>query len=171
MCFKCFHLTVFLECCVLWFRKSIRVKWWNVCNFAFLGWRYINIDLSNPRHFEYHNEAANSPNMLNTNVAGNLVVWTSADSIQWDLWNSGWGRGVFERFRQQNVSYIFQVSTCQQYIWPCAGMLFQRPTRRPDYYVSKLGRPCLINKIWWLCLVPTSTTRFASEVGYRMAKI
>ena len=25
------------------------------------------------------------------------------------------------------------------------------------------------NKIWWLCLVPTSTTRFASDVGYRMA--
>ena len=28
-----------------------------------------------------------------------------------------------------------------------------------------------VNKIWWLCLIPTSTTRFASEVGYRMAKI
>ena len=27
------------------------------------------------------------------------------------------------------------------------------------------------NKVWWLCLVPTSTTRFASDVGYRMAKI
>ena len=29
----------------------------------------------------------------------------------------------------------------------------------------------VINKVWWLCLVPTSTTRFASEVGYRIAKI
>ena len=27
-----------------------------------------------------------------------------------------------------------------------------------------------MNKIWWLCLVPTSTTRFASDLGYRMAK-
>ena len=27
-----------------------------------------------------------------------------------------------------------------------------------------------LNKIWWLCLAPTSTTRFASDVGYRMAK-
>ena len=27
------------------------------------------------------------------------------------------------------------------------------------------------NNIWWLCLVPTSTTRFASDVGCRMAKI
>ena len=27
------------------------------------------------------------------------------------------------------------------------------------------------NKIWWLCLVPTSTTRFDSEVGYRMTKM
>ena len=26
------------------------------------------------------------------------------------------------------------------------------------------------NKIWWLCLVPTSTTRFASDVGCRMAQ-
>ena len=29
----------------------------------------------------------------------------------------------------------------------------------------------VFNKIWWVCLVPTSTTRFASDVGYRMAKI
>ena len=26
------------------------------------------------------------------------------------------------------------------------------------------------NKIWWLCLVPTSTTRFVSDLGYWMAK-
>ena len=29
----------------------------------------------------------------------------------------------------------------------------------------------IFNKIWWLCLVPTSTTGFAGELGYRMAKI
>ena len=29
----------------------------------------------------------------------------------------------------------------------------------------------LPNKVWCLCLVPTSTTRFASDVGYIMAKI
>ena len=28
-----------------------------------------------------------------------------------------------------------------------------------------------IHKLWWLCLVPTSTTMFASNAGYRMAKI
>ena len=27
------------------------------------------------------------------------------------------------------------------------------------------------NKIWWLCLVPTSDTRFASGMGYRIAKL
>ena len=27
------------------------------------------------------------------------------------------------------------------------------------------------NKGWWQCLVPTSTTRFAGDVGYRMAKM
>ena len=27
-----------------------------------------------------------------------------------------------------------------------------------------------VNRIWWLCLVPTSTTRFASDLGYRMTK-
>ena len=26
------------------------------------------------------------------------------------------------------------------------------------------------NKIWWLCLVPTSTTRFGRDVGYRVVK-
>ena len=45
------------------------------------------------------------------------------------------------------------------------------------FHVSKPGRwsancyKAPFNKIWWLCLVPTSTTRFASDVGYRMAKI
>ena len=27
------------------------------------------------------------------------------------------------------------------------------------------------NKVWWLCLVPTSTTRFAIDMGYRMARM
>ena len=30
---------------------------------------------------------------------------------------------------------------------------------------------CLGNKVWWLCLVPNSTTRFTSDVGYKIAKI
>ena len=36
--------------------------------------------------------------------------------------------------------------------------------------IEKLSMKLLRNKIWWLCLVPTSTTRFANDVGYRMAK-
>ena len=28
----------------------------------------------------------------------------------------------------------------------------------------------LWNRVWWLCLVPASTTKFASDLGYRMAK-
>ena len=28
----------------------------------------------------------------------------------------------------------------------------------------------VVNKILWLCLVPSSTTNFASDVGYRKAK-
>ena len=27
------------------------------------------------------------------------------------------------------------------------------------------------NKVWWLYKIPTSTTRFRNDVGYRMAKI
>ena len=27
------------------------------------------------------------------------------------------------------------------------------------------------NRIWWVCLVPTSTIRFASDLGYKMPKI
>ena len=33
-----------------------------------------------------------------------------------------------------------------------------------------VGSRVIFNMIWWLCLVPTSATRFASDVGYRMAK-
>ena len=29
---------------------------------------------------------------------------------------------------------------------------------------------CTANKIWWLCLVPTLTTRFVNDVGYRIVK-
>ena len=29
----------------------------------------------------------------------------------------------------------------------------------------------IFDTIWWVCLVPTSGTRFASDVGYRMSKI
>ena len=37
---------------------------------------------------------------------------------------------------------------------------------RPTNYKSVMTA----NKIWWLCLVHISTTRFASDVGYRIAK-
>ena len=33
-----------------------------------------------------------------------------------------------------------------------------------------IGFVCLLNKIWWLSLVPTLTTRFTNDVGYRMTK-
>ena len=38
------------------------------------------------------------------------------------------------------------------------------------FKTNGLQQGFVANKIWWLCLVPTSTTRFASDVGYRMAK-
>ena len=47
--------------------------------------------------------------------------------------------------------------------------------RHKQYTQETLGAKGFVsgysNKVWWLCLVPTSTTRFASDVGYRMAKI
>ena len=36
--------------------------------------------------------------------------------------------------------------------------------------VSTSGTNSMTNKFWWLCLLPTSTIRFASDLGYRMAK-
>ena len=36
---------------------------------------------------------------------------------------------------------------------------------------KRMGVYPRFNKIWWLCLVPTSTTRFASEVGWKKVKI
>ena len=47
-------------------------------------------------------------------------------------------------------------------------------TKEFAYFVLNWAFPdgnSSLNKIWWLCLVPTSTTRFASDVEYRMAKI
>ena len=40
------------------------------------------------------------------------------------------------------------------------------------YLSATLNRTtlCWNNRIWWLCLVSTSTTRFARDLGYRMAK-
>ena len=46
------------------------------------------------------------------------------------------------------------------YYWP--SMQGIHPLKTEDYNDA--------NKIWWLCLLPTSTTRFASDVGYRMAR-
>ena len=50
-----------------------------------------------------------------------------------------------------------------------SGPLFVIPCLTPSHYPNKYW--LMVNKVWWLCLVPTSTTRFASDVGYRMAKI
>ena len=43
-------------------------------------------------------------------------------------------------------------------------LYWRKPTE-----VSCMAKEC-VNKIWWLCLVPTSTTRLASDVGYKMDK-
>ena len=39
-----------------------------------------------------------------------------------------------------------------------------------EMYIFTSGNQAVI-KVWWQCLVPTSTTRFTSDVGYRMAKM
>ena len=46
----------------------------------------------------------------------------------------------------------------RQEIWLCSVLWLKKDLRYP------------IRSGGWLCLVPTSTTRFASDVGYRMAK-
>ena len=46
-------------------------------------------------------------------------------------------------------------------------MMSKQNTLNHFFITQSIG---VYNKIWWLCLVPTSTTRFASDVVYRMAK-
>ena len=56
-------------------------------------------------------------------------------------------------------------SSCHITYWSHA--LLPKHKREPNWSQSA----SVVYKIWWLCLTPTSSTRFASEVGYRMAKI
>ena len=45
------------------------------------------------------------------------------------------------------------------------------PRKMLHHHQTGLGVPyLLLNRIWWLCLDPTSITRFASDLGYRMAQ-
>ena len=44
------------------------------------------------------------------------------------------------------------------------------PFGNNDFPIFDLEISLFQNKMWWLCIVPTSTTRFTSDVGYRMAK-
>ena len=38
----------------------------------------------------------------------------------------------------------------------------------PSHYLNQCWD--IVNRFWWLCLVPTLTTRFASDLGYRITK-
>ena len=54
------------------------------------------------------------------------------------------------------------------------GLVMQEPGRESAARIltkSNRDNSVSANKVWWQCPVPTSTTRFASDVGYRMVKM
>ena len=73
---------------------------------------------------------------------------------------------------------LLQVPSDNSQSWvlvSCVEVLYNKLTMCGFFSMGNLS--CLIltpgdpvNKIWWLYLVPTSTTRFAKDVGYRMVK-
>ena len=56
-------------------------------------------------------------------------------------------------------------------VWDVLYKDWQKTCQSSVVVAGQSGCTLRINKIWWLCLVLTSSTSFASEVGYRTAKI
>ena len=89
------------------------------------------------------------------------VTWTNVNFLRNSfsgihLWAIS--QSVSELLYYWSVPRLLSYKTC----------LDTKPVLYKDRFCSLTHVP---NKIWGLCLVPTLTTRFASEVGYRMAKI
>ena len=100
-----------------------------------------------------------------TQVDPMLAPWTLLSGILKPVWNVPHFSGnIFQCiFVNKNVLYIYQdfIEVCSERSdCPKVNLASTNGLMSPSN-----------NKVWWLCLVPTSTTRFASDVGYRMAKI
>ena len=92
--------------------------------------------------------------------------WLGTDQVPNHYWNQWWlvywcinvSLGLSELIKIQDKTIVF--------------LRFH-----PEHYfiiiihTTSLFMQYCYNKVWWLCLVPTSITSFASDVGYRMAKI
>ena len=122
------------------------------------------------------NSLKNSNLLIQENIFDN-VLWKMSDILFWP-------QCVNESNRSQhaaeklNVRFVI-LRTCGRKITDNEKSINQAHRRPPeqssgggywDDFLHSIICLQIQNKIWWLCLVPTSTTRFASDVGYRMAK-
>ena len=149
---------------------DIRICVWYIKSFPYPLSRKSPSIISN---HEVHNGPFASPIVhFSSNSLGHFaddifkcVIWKDTEQkcthfcSEWSI--VGYGTGALRD--QWNWSIIVKYiseKVCTEYI----------PIQEPDKY-SPVSATKISNKVWWLCLVPTSTTRFASDVGYRMAKI
>ena len=80
-------------------------------------------------------------------------------------------------FRQKSIITLFGGKVCEASLnTPCIIFFLETAPLHPvsvpmPWCMCQFASPAWYNnRIWWLCLVPTSTTRFASYLGYRMTK-
>ena len=108
-------------------------------------------------------------------------LWSEAATLT--TMGSGWeqspvGEACLQQYMGQFVISLYYSSMCKHRqrssmstnglgIW-CEVLIFSviwwPHNKCCSHYIKE-------NKAWWQCLVPTSTTRFASDAGYRMAKM
>ena len=74
---------------------------------------------------------------------------------------------VIKSLQLLNIRHMLMLSTAVR-SWVVVTWFRNRAPGRSPWMATRVAY--YINKIWWLCLVPTSTNRFASDVGYRLAK-
>ena len=67
-------------------------------------------------------------------------------------------------------------ATCRRLVADLLATTLQPPCDHPKFWLQAGRRPVAsyvwpgLYRTWWLCLGPISTTRFTSDLGYRMAK-
>ena len=120
------------------------------------------------------------------NFTQHQIPWNSMESPRNFL--ETYCRESTLRLRQnEHFAYIFKFISWmktfdfhRKFIEMCSFWFNRGRQQRSLYLVVNSGTTVLAsrsgtnelknNRIWWLCLVPTSTTSFASDLGYRMAK-
>ena len=137
--------------------NSVQCEWWWSLTWVLRKWVVlIGQTCYTERRFKWQD----SSHMWATN----LWKWDSLSHPQPFVTMCSHHSNLTEMNLTQNILYIFK-----HFMYRTKNIRIQN-----HCYVHKFAdythyEEC--NKVWWQCLVSTSTTRFASDVGYRMAKM